>query len=203
MADTIFGKIIAGDIPAELLYEDEHCIAINDISPKAPLHVLVIPKKPIPRLVDASAEDQALLGHLLLTANKLAEQLGVAEAFNIVVNNGADAGQTIFHLHVHLLAGRQFGIVGGEDQSATVTGLQLEKLPDHGLSGMPVKTACRFIGKNQVGIGQQRTADGHPLALATGELLDIRLPGRQVQGVGGLVQFAVQFPAACRVNGIL
>ena len=106
MAETIFGKMVDGEIPVEKIYEDEHCIAINDINPQAPTHVLIIPRKPIPRLVDAGPDDQALLGHLLLTAKKIAEQLGVDEACNLFVNNGADAGQTVFHLHVHLLGGR-------------------------------------------------------------------------------------------------
>ncbi|MEM8562172.1 MAG: histidine triad nucleotide-binding protein [Pseudomonadota bacterium] len=108
MSDTIFGKIIAGEIPSEFLYEDEHCIAINDISPQAPVHVLVIPKRGIPRLVDADADDQALLGHLMLAAGKVAEQLGVADAFRLIINNGAGAGQTVFHLHLHILAGKPF-----------------------------------------------------------------------------------------------
>ena len=108
MSDTIFGKIISGDIPSEFLYEDEHCIAINDISPQAPVHVLVIPKRGIPRLVDAQADDQALLGHLLLAAGKVAQQLGVDEAFRLVINNGEGAGQTVFHLHLHIIAGREF-----------------------------------------------------------------------------------------------
>ncbi|NND66250.1 MAG: histidine triad nucleotide-binding protein [Halioglobus sp.] len=108
--DTIFGKITRGEIPTDFVYEDEHCVAINDINPKAPVHVLIIPRKPIPRLVDAGPEDQALLGHLLLAAKKIAEQLGVDDACNIVINNGADAGQTVFHLHIHLLSGRSFGI---------------------------------------------------------------------------------------------
>ena len=108
MSDTIFGKIIRGEIPSEFLYEDEHCIAINDINPQAPVHVLVIPRRSIPRLVDATESDQALLGHLMLVAAKLAEQLGVDDAFRLVVNNGADAGQTVFHLHLHIIAGRTF-----------------------------------------------------------------------------------------------
>ncbi len=108
MTDTIFGKIVRGEIPSEFLYEDEHCIAINDIHPQAPVHVLVIPRKPIPRLVDAETEDQALLGHLMLAAGKVAEQLGVADAFRLIVNNGAGAGQTVFHLHLHIIAGRTF-----------------------------------------------------------------------------------------------
>lgn len=108
MSDTIFGKIISGEIPSEFLYEDDHCIAINDVNPQAPVHVLVIPKREIPRLVDADENDQALLGHLLLAAGKVAEQLGVADAFRLIVNNGANAGQTVFHLHLHIIAGRTF-----------------------------------------------------------------------------------------------
>jgi histidine triad (HIT) family protein len=108
MSDTIFGKIISGEIPSESLYEDEHCIAINDINPQAPVHVLVIPKQSIPRLVDAQLNDQALLGHLMLVAGKLAQQLGVGDAFRLVVNNGAEAGQTVFHLHLHIIGGRAF-----------------------------------------------------------------------------------------------
>jgi histidine triad (HIT) family protein len=108
MSDTIFGKIIRGEIPSEFLYEDEHCIAINDINPQAPVHVLVIPKRCIPRLADAETGDQALLGHLLLAAGKVAEQLGVSEAFRLVINYGSGAGQTVFHLHLHIIAGRTF-----------------------------------------------------------------------------------------------
>ncbi|PLW69952.1 histidine triad nucleotide-binding protein [Pseudohalioglobus lutimaris] len=108
MTDTIFGKIIAGEIPAELIYEDEHCIAINDIAPQAPVHVLVIPRQGIARLVDAGPGDQALLGHLLLAAGKVAEQLGVQDAFRLIINNGEGAGQTVFHLHLHIIAGREF-----------------------------------------------------------------------------------------------
>ena len=108
MSDTIFGKIIAGEIPSEFIYEDEHCIAINDIAPQAPVHVLVIPRREIPRLVDAQAADQELLGHLLLAAGKVAEQLGVQDAFRLIINNGEGAGQTVFHLHLHIIAGRTF-----------------------------------------------------------------------------------------------
>ena len=108
MSDTIFGKIVSGEIPSEFLYEDDHCIAINDVNPQAPVHVLVIPKRGIPRLVDAQAQDQALLGHLLLAAGKVAEQLGVADAFRLIINNGSGAGQTVFHLHLHIIAGKTF-----------------------------------------------------------------------------------------------
>lgn len=100
---SIFTRIIDGDIPADILYEDELCFAIKDIAPKAPTHLLLIPKKPLSRLVDASVEDQAMLGHLLLTAGKVAKSAGVGDAFRLVVNNGEGAGQTVFHLHIHIL----------------------------------------------------------------------------------------------------
>ncbi|MEZ7984698.1 MAG: histidine triad nucleotide-binding protein, partial [Pseudomonadales bacterium] len=102
MTDTVFAKIIAGEIPSEKLYEDDHCIVIPDINPVAAVHVLVIPKKPIKMLSEASAEDQALLGHLMLTVGKVAEQLGVSEGYRVIINNGADGGQTVFHLHLHI-----------------------------------------------------------------------------------------------------
>lgn len=105
---TLFGKIINREIPADIVYEDAHCLAFRDINPQASTHVLLIPKKEIPRLSDATAEDQALLGHMMLTAGKIAGELGVGEAFRLVVNNGADAGQSVFHLHLHILAGRKF-----------------------------------------------------------------------------------------------
>ena len=105
---TTFTKIINREIPADIVYEDEHCLAFRDINAQAPTHVLLIPKKEMPRLVDATADDAALLGHLMLTANKIAQQLGVGDAFRLVVNNGADAGQSVFHLHLHILAGRAF-----------------------------------------------------------------------------------------------
>ena len=106
MSDTIFGKITRGEIPTEFLYEDDKCVVIHDINPQAPTHVLIIPRKPIPRLVDAVPEDQALLGHLLLVAGDVAEKLGVGDAFRLIVNNGEGGGQTVFHLHLHILAGR-------------------------------------------------------------------------------------------------
>jgi histidine triad (HIT) family protein len=105
---TIFGKIINREIPAQIVYEDEQCVAFRDINPQAPTHVLLIPKKEIPRLADATQEDQALLGHLMVTVGKVARQLGVEDAFRVVIANGADAGQTVFHLHLHLMAGRRF-----------------------------------------------------------------------------------------------
>jgi len=108
MSDTIFGKIVAGEVPAEFIYEDEHCVAIRDISPQAPVHVLVIPRKAIPKLADAAEEDGELLGQLMLAAGRVARQLGVDDAFRLIVNNGEGAGQTVFHLHLHIIAGRSF-----------------------------------------------------------------------------------------------
>ncbi len=106
--ETLFTKIINGDIPADKVYEDEHCIAIKDISPKAPVHLLVIPRKPLPRLADAGEAEQNLLGHLLLAANEIARQAGIGDAFRLIINNGAGAGQTVFHLHLHILGGKNF-----------------------------------------------------------------------------------------------
>ncbi len=103
---TLFEKIIAREIPARIAHEDERCIAIHDIDPQAPVHVLVIPKKPIPRIGEATAADQAVLGHLLLTAGTLAAQLGLDEGFRVVINHGKDGGETVPHLHVHVLGGR-------------------------------------------------------------------------------------------------
>jgi histidine triad (HIT) family protein len=106
--ESIFTKIINGDIPADTLYEDDECICISDISPQAQVHLLIIPRKPIPRLMDATESDKALLGHLMLKVGDIAKQLGVDDAFRIIINNGANAGQTVFHLHMHLLAGKSF-----------------------------------------------------------------------------------------------
>jgi len=106
MARTLFEKIIAKEIPASFLHEDELCVAIRDVAPQAPLHALIIPRKPITQLSKAMPEDQALLGHLMLVANKIAGDAGYGEAFRLVVNNGADAGQSVFHIHVHVLGGR-------------------------------------------------------------------------------------------------
>lgn len=103
---TIFGKIISREIPADIVYEDDDCLAFRDVNPQAPTHVLLIPKKEIARLVDATAADEALLGRLMLTAGKIARDLGVGDAFRLVVNNGAEAGQSVFHLHLHIIAGR-------------------------------------------------------------------------------------------------
>lgn len=104
---TIFQKIIDREIPAKLIHEDELCIAFHDISPQAPVHVLVVPKQHIPRVAEASATDQSVLGHLLLTAASVAKKLGLEQSgFRVVINNGRDGGETVPHLHVHVLGGR-------------------------------------------------------------------------------------------------
>ena len=107
---TLFEKIIAREIPAKIAHEDERCIAIHDISPQAPVHVLVIPKKVIARVGAATPDDEAILGHLLVTAGVVAKKLGIAESgFRVVINNGRDACETVPHLHVHVLGGRPLG----------------------------------------------------------------------------------------------
>jgi histidine triad (HIT) family protein len=108
MMATLFGKVISREIPADIVYEDDQCLAFRDINPQAPTHVLLIPKKEIPRLVDATPADQALLGHMMVAAGTIARQLGAGDAFRLVVNNGAEAGQSVFHLHMHILGGRGF-----------------------------------------------------------------------------------------------
>lgn len=104
---TIFEKIIAREIPAEIVHEDDLCIAIHDIEPQSPTHILIIPKKVIPRIADANSEDLPILGHLLLTASKVAHLCGLQDGFRIVINNGKNGGETVPHLHVHILGGRQ------------------------------------------------------------------------------------------------
>tara|TARA_B100001093_G_C26576540_1_gene905279 strand:+ start:88 stop:429 length:342 start_codon:yes stop_codon:yes gene_type:complete len=106
MGQTIFQNIMNRKIPADFLYEDEHCIVIRDINAQAPTHCLIIPKKLISRIGDAAEEDQNLLGHLLLTAKKMAKKLKLEAGFRIIINNGKDGGETVPHLHVHLLGGR-------------------------------------------------------------------------------------------------
>jgi histidine triad (HIT) family protein len=107
IADTIFGKIIRREIPADVVYEDDLCLAFKDITPQAPVHVLVIPKKPIAKLADAESQDHALMGHLLLTVKRVAEQLGLEKGYRVVINTGEDGGQTVYHMHLHLLGGRK------------------------------------------------------------------------------------------------
>jgi histidine triad (HIT) family protein len=107
---TIFEKIIAREIPARFIFEDEEIAAFHDVNPQAPVHFLVVPKKVIPRIAQAAPEDQALLGRLLLVARDLAKELGLNEAgFRIVINNGRNGGETVPHLHVHVLGGRHMG----------------------------------------------------------------------------------------------
>jgi histidine triad (HIT) family protein len=108
MSDSIFTKIINGEIPSEFIHEDEHCVAIHDINPQAPVHALVIPRKPIRMLMDADPEDQALLGHLMLVAAKVAQDLGVEVGCRTVINNGESVGMTIYHLHLHVMGGRTY-----------------------------------------------------------------------------------------------
>lgn len=107
MADTIFGQIVRGEREADIVYEDEQCLAFHDINPQAPVHILIIPKKPIAKLSGAQADDQALLGHLLLAAARVAQDQGLTD-FRLVTNNGSGAGQSVFHLHLHILGGRRF-----------------------------------------------------------------------------------------------
>ena len=108
MSDTIFQKIIDRELPADIIYEDEQSLVFRDINPVAPTHLLIIPKKQIEKISDANDEDQELLGHLFLVAGKVAKQLGIDDAFRLVVNNGAGAQQTVFLLHIHLIAEREF-----------------------------------------------------------------------------------------------
>lgn len=109
MADTIFGRIIRKEIPARIEHEDDLCLAFHDVAPQAPVHVLVIPKKPIPSLAEAQDDDERLLGHLVLVATRLARKLGLGDGYRLVVNCGRDGGQSVDHLHVHLLGGRSLG----------------------------------------------------------------------------------------------
>lgn len=104
---TTFQKIIEKELPSEIFYEDDLCFVIKDINPQAPIHLLIIPKKLITKLSDATEDDKKILGHLLLVVGKMSRKFNVENAFNVVINNGEKAGQTIFHLHFHLLAGNQ------------------------------------------------------------------------------------------------
>jgi histidine triad (HIT) family protein len=109
MADTIFGRIIRREIPARIEHEDDLCLAFHDVAPQAPVHVLVIPKQPIPSLAAATPGDAPVLGHLVLVATQLAVKLGLDGGYRLVVNCGRDGGQSVDHLHVHLLGGRPLG----------------------------------------------------------------------------------------------
>ena len=105
---TIFEKIIAREIPAKIIWEDDDVLAFHDVNPQAPVHVLIVPKRAIPRLAEATESDQALLGKLIFTANKIAERLGLTTSgYRVVINTGPDAGESVPHLHVHLLGKRR------------------------------------------------------------------------------------------------
>lgn len=107
--NTIFGKILRGEIPSDRVYEDEYCIAFRDITPVAPVHILVIPRDYIVNFFDASPTDAELLGKLILASAQIAREQGLEESgYRLVVNNGANVGQTVFHLHLHILGGRPF-----------------------------------------------------------------------------------------------
>lgn len=108
MSKTLFEKIIDREIPSTIVYEDDLVVAFKDINPQGPVHVLVIPRKPIPRIAEAKPEDQAVLGHLLLKAGELARRLGLGQSgFRLVFNNGPDAGEAVPHLHCHIIGGRR------------------------------------------------------------------------------------------------
>jgi histidine triad (HIT) family protein len=107
MSQTLFEKIVSKEIPAHILYEDDLVIAFRDIKPAAPVHALIVPKKPIPRIAEATAADHAVLGHLLLKGAEVADKLGLSKSgFRLVINNGPDAGESVPHLHLHILGGR-------------------------------------------------------------------------------------------------
>jgi histidine triad (HIT) family protein len=107
MARTVFEKIMARELPARIVYEDEHVVAFHDINPQAPTHLLIIPRKPLARMTEAQPEDQALLGHLLLKAAEVAAAAGLAkDGYRLVINTGSDAGESVPHLHCHILGGR-------------------------------------------------------------------------------------------------
>ena len=105
---TLFEKIIDREVPAKIIYEDNLCIAIEDINPQAPVHVLLIPKKPIEKFSDFNQSDSDLLTHLFFKVNEVASICNISDNFRININNGAEAGQEVFHLHIHILGGRKF-----------------------------------------------------------------------------------------------
>ena len=109
LTDNIFQKIIDRQVPARIVYEDDRCLAFHDVNPKAPVHVLIIPRKVIPTHADVKPEDRELLGHLHLVAAQLADKLGIGDGYRLVLNCKERAGQTVPHLHLHLLGGRDFG----------------------------------------------------------------------------------------------
>lgn len=108
MSKTIFEKIIDRELPANIIYEDEFCIAFHDNSPQAPVHVLLVTKKVIPKLADANASDASLLGHLMTKVSEITKTLKIEDNFRLIINNGPKACQTVFHLHLHIMGGRNF-----------------------------------------------------------------------------------------------
>ena len=106
--DDLFLKIIDREVPANIIYEDEIALAFEDINPQAPTHILVIPKTHIPKLSDAASSQKDILGHLMWATGEIARQLDIEDAYRVVINNGAKAGQSVFHLHLHILSGRVF-----------------------------------------------------------------------------------------------
>ena len=107
MSKTLFEKIVAREIPADIVFEDDSVIAFRDIKPAAPVHALIVPKKPIPRIAEAEEMDQAVLGNLILKAAEVADKLGLTRTgYRLVINNGPDAGESVPHLHLHILGGR-------------------------------------------------------------------------------------------------
>jgi histidine triad (HIT) family protein len=104
---TLFEKICQGEIPADIVYQDDRCVCFRDIAPQAPTHLLLVPRKPIPRIGEATSDDQELLGHMLLQVSHIARSVGISESgFRVVMNNGHDGGEAVPHLHIHILGGR-------------------------------------------------------------------------------------------------
>jgi histidine triad (HIT) family protein len=117
---TIFSRIIAGEIPATIVYRDEYCVAFRDVQPQAPVHLLIVPTEPIPGVAEVEPAHERMLGHLLVVAARLGREFGVAESgYRLILNHGDDAGQTVPHLHIHLLGGRPLGaLVSAHPSSA-------------------------------------------------------------------------------------
>lgn len=109
---TVFGLIIAGKLPCKKVYEDDQILAIEDIHPAAPIHILIMPKKEIKNLQSLEPKDYSLLGQIVAVAQKLAAQFGIEDGYRLLTNNGPGSGQTVFHLHFHLLGGRELGKMG-------------------------------------------------------------------------------------------
>ncbi len=109
---TIFSKIINGELPCDKVFENERIFAFRDIDPKAPEHILIVPKKEIPDLQSVQKEDLPLIGEIVTVAQQIAQELGISEGYRLITNNGSSAGQSVFHLHFHLLGGRQLGVLG-------------------------------------------------------------------------------------------